>query len=561
MDPVAQANLATGRWLVRVLRSLGVGHWVISPGSRSAPLALAAATEATDDLSVVVDERAAGFRALGWAKASGRPCALICTSGSALAHYFPAIIEASETGLPLVVLSADRPPELRSCHAGQTIDQVKLFGSYVRFHAELPVPGELALQPTALRALRELLSRALWYATAGFGSQAGGGPVHLNCPFREPLFAAGTLDVPGGSLPEWPPVHTAVRCGPLQLPERTVILSGALPGRMQEEVAQWAAAISQRHAWPVLADGVSPLRHRIADFPYLITHYDRMARGGSLNGLEPQAILQIGEPPVSKELRRWLSAMDLPAWQVGPGKPGMNPLLARQQILCPLLPQVDAPAAAESTFGAAWLATERSIEARLLAALERDHSLFEGDVHRLLLDWIAAETPVLYANSMSMRDAEWFAPASDKHLPVYAQRGANGIDGAISIARGIICAEGRPGILVCGDLAFLHDAGGMAGAAADPFPLLVVVMDNAGGGIFDYLPVAEAEAFSALFSAPQAVDWGALARAFGAHYSHCPDRASLLAALRAWPQQGFTVLHVPVDRHASVALHRTLLRL
>jgi 2-succinyl-5-enolpyruvyl-6-hydroxy-3-cyclohexene-1-carboxylate synthase len=549
-----RANEAFGELVVRVLQRSGVAHFVVSPGSRSTPLAVAASRLAS--VTVIPDERSATFYALGRVKASGAPVAFICTSGSAAAHAFPAVIEASESGLPLIILSADRPPELQHCHAGQTIDQLKLFGGYARFFAQLPVPqADLRLA----RQVREILRRAV---EAAFGAPAG--PVQVNCPFREPFFSNSPWSLPESLWEGLGPVQRSPRGGRTlaKLPERTVLLAGPRAGR--EEPEEWAALVAflQRTGVPVLADGCNPLRHARVDGLTLISHYDRLARCDDLwDGLAPEAALVWGEPPTSKVLRERLHALDLPLYQIGSGKRGMNPFQGRMVDMgVSLADTVNELQVEPGAYGRAWANRDVAMEAALQVCLAENAVFFEGTVHRVLSDAIGPGSPVVFANSLAIRDAEWFVPAGKTGWAPYCQRGANGIDGTLSLARGVVEVSGIPGVLVIGDLAFLHDSNGLLHAARSEVGLLIVLINNNGGGIFELLPAArEVADFEALYATPQTVDFANLARAHGVRYQRAVDESSLKEALNGWTGSGLTLLEVMVDRKASAEQHRACL--
>ena len=548
-----QANAAFGRLIIETLRRSGVAHFVISPGSRSTPLAVAA--RASGSVTVIPDERSASFYALGRIKASRLPTAFICTSGSAVAHAFPAVIEASETRLPLVVLSADRPPELQHCHAGQTIDQLKLFGTYARFFAQLPVPQ---CDDRLARQTREILRRAV---AAAIGQP--GGPVHLNCPFREPFFSQVRWALPDDLLEGMAPLSVGLSRGLAlpDLPERTLVLAG--PRAQREDPAEWAALVGflQRSRLPVLADGGNPLRHAREAGLNVIAHYDRLARRDQLwSGLDPEAVLVWGEPPTSKVLRERLQALDLPIYPVGDGKADINPLHGRLMAATDAFSLLDSCTVSGGAFGDLWAAREVAAERALQRHLAEEAPYFEGAVHRILAGGIEAGSPVIFANSLAIRDAEWFLPAGVTGWEPYSQRGANGIDGTVSLARGIVEASGRPGVLVIGDLALLHDTNGLLQAARTAPGLLMVMINNGGGGIFDLLPAAhEVADFEALFATPQAVRFADLARAHDIPYFCAEDAESLRNALRQWNPVGLTLLEVRVDRKRSAAAHRASL--
>jgi len=556
----AEANTAYGELIVRTLLALGVESIVLSPGSRSTPLALACSEHARDGLTVVLDERSAGFRALGRIKATRRPAAVVCTSGSAAAQYLPAVIEARESALPLVVLTADRPPELRHCHAGQTIDQVKLFGNYPLYQAELPVPEA---DRRLFRQVREICRVAV---STALGDVCG--PVHLNCPFREPFFGEGTVKPVSldetllAGLAPCRPVRSAP-AGPFTLPGRTLILAGPRPWKTPDKEVQAILRLAVEGGYPILADATNPLRY-CGQPDVVMVHYDRILRDADrAQRLMPKAVVLWGEPPTSKVLRQWLAEFDVPGYRIGEGKRAMNPFFGKV---------VEAGAAVEGFcasvsitgkgYSGEWGRLDREMEQVLRSRLARPHELFEGDVHRLLRECLPDGMPVLFANSMAVRDAEWFVPAEGKRLDPYAQRGANGIDGTVSMARGIGEGLNKPMCLVSGDLAFLHDVAGLRGAASAAPGLLVLLVNNSGGGIFEFLPVADQSPhFETCFATPQEVDFRALVEAHGGRHVRVPAREALAEGISSWDGNGLMVVEVPVDRKASRDLHRHFLEL
>ena len=555
----SRANLPFGRLVIGALSRLGVAHFVLSPGSRSTPLALAVGELDSDQSTVSLDERSAAFLALGRIKATRRPVALVCTSGSAGAHYYPAVIEAREAALPLIVLTADRPPELRHCHHGQTIDQTKLFGTTPLFFAELPLPES---DPKILRPLRELCRRAV---ETSLGIPHG--PVHLNCPFREPFFEntdeQETFEP--SLLDGLKPVQPAVSRfgGPVELPERTLILAGPRPWKDSEKDVQAILELSAHRGFPILADGASPFRFTTSGDAHIIIHHDRIVRDDKLwEDLAPEALVLLSEPPTSKVLRQRLSAMDLPGYLVDSGNPEMNPFHGKiVNAGTSLEAFVEAANGEKGSFGEDWAAADSRQEAGLVSALSKPHELFEGDIHRLLGGTLPEGTPVCFASSLAIRDAEWFMPGEASALVPYSQRGANGIDGTVSLARGIAAGEDRATCLVTGDLAFLHDSNGLLASSRDKNGLLVILINNAGGGIFEFLPVAEKGVdFERLFGTPQTVEFKKLAEAHGARHQQVESLEELKWAVEVWDPKGVTVIEIPVDRKGSRELHKHFLR-
>lgn len=552
------ANVLQGQLVVRTLAALGVRHFYISPGSRSSPLAVAMEKIDSGQYSVVLDERSAAFRALGHAKAVAAPVALICTSGTAAAHYYPAVIEARETGIPLIILTADRPPELRCSHAGQTIDQLKLYSGYPVFHAELPLPQGDSL---SLRQVREICRVAV---EASMGLP--GGPVHLNCPYREPFFPReGIRPCLDAKLIDGLSPVAKVRCQPAtvpSLPGRTLILAGPAPSSCRQADLDAMLMLARKFGWPILADGASPLRYMADQDCPVMVHYDRVARDAERwQQLKPEAVLSWGEPPTSKELRARLSAMDIPGHLVSAGKRAINPTFAKLQWICSnpvdLLHNCTGEA---GDYSSQWMTQEKLIEKQLSEAMLEPHPLFEGDIVRLLETCLPDGAAVFFAGSLAIRDAEWFMPSSNRRLRPFSQRGANGIDGTVSLSRGIAQGLSRPTWLLAGDLAFLHDANGLAGAAELDPGLFVVLVNNNGGGIFEFLPVANnCDLFEQLFATPQPVDMGLLAGAYGCRHALHQTLASLESHMNTWNGKGLHVAEVRTDRKLARDLHRRFL--
>ncbi len=551
--------------LVETLARKGLAAAVVSPGSRSTPLTISFARHAGIEAIPALDERSGSFFALGLAKRSGRPVALVCTSGTAAANYFPAIIEARESGVPLIVLTADRPPEMRACASGQTIDQQKLYGSYVVFQHELAVPEP---DDAKLRYLRQTVAHAVDRA---LGPDAG--PVHLNCPFRDPLHPEpeagldrlrGRLEAPEFWNQVRPPlaVTTAPAEWPLPEVERGIVIAG--PGLRPGDVPA-AAEAARRLGWPVLADVLSPLRQFPADTPALICHYDAILRSGQAAArLRPDAVLVLGGLPTSKVLRGWLeSHSGVPTLVLSERADNRDPLHASTiqvrggiaQAL-PLLPVSARPGSAG--FAALWAKAESAAARVFDSTLASESSLFEGKAAWLLGRNLPAGTPLFVANSMPVRDLEYTWGAGDRRIAVHFNRGANGIDGTLSTAVGV--AHGAaPAVLLTGDLSLLHDTNGFLHGPRLRGSLTIVLINNDGGGIFEHLPIARFEPpFETYFATPQAVSFADLARAHGAAHERVADWNRFEAAIARLPASGMRILEVHTDRKADAAYRRRL---
>jgi 2-succinyl-5-enolpyruvyl-6-hydroxy-3-cyclohexene-1-carboxylate synthase len=566
-DPAwTNCNSLWGAFFWAAALRLGLRRVVVAPGSRSAPLTFAAARQPGLETAVLPDERGAGFFALGWAAACGEPVALVCTSGTAAANFYPAVIEAAESGVPLIVLTADRPAELRHCRAGQAIDQLRLYGTWPRFQAELPLPEP---RPELFRRLRDLLRHAL--ATAN-GPQPG--PVHLNCPFREPLLpesgARLTLDWdPRALLPEagapLPGKAGDVPADWRMDGGRGLILAGPDPAGADPGYVAAVARLANKLGWPVLADAASPVRHATDIVPGVIGAYDWFLRAPQqAAGLAPDAVLCLGEPPTSKVLRQWLTAV-APRWTLlrGDGNP-VNPLALDGPVIHAGVEQAAARLAAAAPPAAGWPARWLQLEERAQAWLDQrlEPGTVAADAWTFGRHWAATlepGTPVFLASSLPIRNAEWLWRPNASRAQVQVNRGANGIDGTLSSALGMVRGRGRHGVLLCGDLALLHDSNALATAREAGAALTVLLFNNAGGGIFEFLPPAQWEPpFERFFATPQAIDWAALAAAYGAEHRLLQSLADWRAALAQPPAAGVRICELRGDRRAEAARLRAL---
>jgi len=480
------------------LARCGLRHAVTCPGSRNAPLVLTLAGQPGIEAVSVIDERSAGFVALGMAKAGGRPVAVTCTSGTAAANLHPAVVEAWEARVPLLVLTADRPPELREVGAGQATDQIKLYGDAVKWFVEVGThePG----RETAVHH-RALACRAWW--TAGGGRP---GPVHLNFPLREPLApapeqldAADWLGRSDGrpwtelrehaSAPHADDVH-ALAARIASTPRGAVVC-----GPTSEQVAEPAARLAAECGWPLLAEPTSGVRCGRHDRSHVVAHYDvllRVERFAQAQAAE--LVLRVGDMPTSKPLRAWVAGAAQvvldphAAWH----EPTRRAELVLQAAAAPALDALAAAIEMRTREGdPAWLAAWREADAAVPAALAAAPDPFEPKVLAALEPELPDGALVWVSSSMPIRDVEAFFPQSAKSLRFLANRGANGIDGVVSSAAGAALATGSPAWLLTGDLALLHDLGGLLGARRAGADLHVVCLNNGGGAIFDFLPVAE----------------------------------------------------------------------
>jgi 2-succinyl-5-enolpyruvyl-6-hydroxy-3-cyclohexene-1-carboxylate synthase len=556
----SNVNSLWGAFTVELLVRRGVTRWVVSPGSRSAPLAYAAACHPSVQLEVVLDERSAAFFALGCAKAAAAPVAVVATSGTAIANWLPAVVEAAECGVPLILLSADRPLELRHCRAGQTIAQPDLFGRYPVFAADAPLPEADA---AVFARWRDLLIHAVDCCA---GSDAG--PVHLNCGFREPL-APTTVGDPALALLPVDALLAGVSAdrSPRIAARRGLILAGAAQPADTAAYCAAVAALARRCGWPVLADVSSPLRHALNLVPNVVWSYDSWVRAaGDDTGLQPDAVICLEEPPTSKVLRQWLERAQPPCWLLRADRQPVNPCSLPTRRWRGSVAGFSAALQVDASADPQWLASWTAADARCRRVLEDHYTAVvrpfcATDVPWVLSQHLPAGACVFIASSLPIRDAEWFWPASQRGFRIQVNRGANGIDGTLSSALGMAAAGGAPAWLVCGDLAFLHDAGALAIAAQSQLPLTMIVVDNRGGGIFEHLPIAAWDPpFERVFATPQPTALPALAAAHGIVCHTLTTPADLAARLIAPASEpGPRILIIATDRKAEAARRKGLL--
>jgi 2-succinyl-5-enolpyruvyl-6-hydroxy-3-cyclohexene-1-carboxylate synthase len=556
------ATTAFARALVDEWARAGVHEASVAPGSRSAPLALALAADDRIRIHVHLDERSAAFFALGTAKSSGSPAVVLCTSGTAAANFHPAVLEASHSRTPLIVCTADRPPELRDTGAGQTVDQLDLYGRAARWFCEVGVPDDHA---GAGMAWRSIAARAV---AESVGPPAG--PVHLNLAFREPLVPTGAplVDAPGRA--DGHPWTSVAR--PRRAPDEATVARIAASVRDRPRgmiVAGWgsdspAAAVDRVAAaagWPVLADPISGLRRG----PHTVSTYEALLRSpGFAERHRPDLVLRLGAAPTSKPLVRWLGPEVLQLL-VDPDAAWLDPNRGvAERISVDAGPLLDKLADAlgpspdrDRAWTRAWRAAEEAARAALDDLLDGWEAPFEGRVARDTVDALPDGATLVVASSMPVRDVEAFArPRAG--IRFLANRGVNGIDGFVSTALGAAAVSDGPTVALLGDLCLLHDANGLAGASRHGLDVTFVVLDNDGGGIFSFLPQAELpEHFELLFGTPHGIDLAALAAMHGIPAVRIEKAGEVVPAIdAATAAGGVRFVIVPTDRADNVARHR-----
>jgi 2-succinyl-5-enolpyruvyl-6-hydroxy-3-cyclohexene-1-carboxylate synthase len=571
-------NTALASAMVEELARCGVRRAALSPGSRSTPLALALWREPEIEVTVILDERSAGFFALGAALTTGTPAAVLCTSGSAAANLHPAVVEADEADVPLIALTADRPPELRDIGAGQTIDQLKLYGEAVRWFCEL---GIHEADDKGLLHFRSVACRA--FAAASGDPRPG--PVHLNVPWRDPLApipvdgdvtAADPLALEGrGDAPlnAVLPARQGAEEGLLDaLAER---LEGAprgliVAGRQPDtRIAEPVSALATAAGYPILAEPTSQLRRGPHDRSLVVSTYDVIARERSAE-LEPELIVRIGDMPTSKPLREWLGSIEgLDQIVIDPAGGWREPTrraatvvradpAAAGRALTERLARIrpGASAVAGAPFAAGWLEADRAVSEAVDRRLDGLEELSEPGIWAALGRALRDGDSVFAASSMPVRDLEAFLRPGPEGVFFASNRGANGIDGLVSTAAGLAAGSGARTWAVIGDLALFHDIGGLAAARTVP-ELRLIVLDNSGGGIFHFLPQAESmppDDFEALLGTPADLDPPAAAELYGLSVEAPSNPAALDRALGGDAR----MVVVRTNRRRNLELHREL---
>jgi 2-succinyl-5-enolpyruvyl-6-hydroxy-3-cyclohexene-1-carboxylate synthase len=574
MDPT-NANTALASAFAEELARGGVRLAVISPGSRSTPLAVALWRQPEIEVSVIVDERSAGFFALGAAQASGEPAALLCTSGTALVNYHPAVAEADESAIPLLVLSADRPPELRGIGAGQTIDQIKPFGSSVRWFCEV---GTHEADDSGLLHYRSVACRALARARG----EARPGPVHLNLPWREPLApvpvegavtATDPLALEGrDQRPLTAVTKIDLEPSAFLLEEMASHIGDAISGvivagrQLDPELRDPLAHLARVSGFPILADPTSQLRCGPHDRSHVVASYDLLLRDEHFaRSVVPELVLRFGEMPTSKPLRSWLTGSGADEIVINPYGGWNEPTNRAAAILRADPTELASGWAArleglegrERPLPDRWLDAEAAAQQTLEEAFGEGGEINEPALHRALGAAHRAGDLVYTSSSMPIRDQEAFLAGCETDVLFLSNRGANGIDGLVSSGIGAARASGRPTTIVVGDLGLLHDIGGLAALRDTSTPVRIVVIDNNGGGIFHFLPqeaVMPDDEFEALLGTPRGVDTAKAAALFDLPHTRLESLAGLPEALAA----GTGLIEVRTDRSANVAAHREL---
>ena len=546
---------------------------VISPGSRSTPLAYCMAEHPDMNIHINIDERSAAFFALGMAKEKRKPVALLCTSGTAAANYFPAIVEAFYSRVPLVVLTADRPHELRDVGAPQSIDQLNLYGKHVKWFVEMALPdsGEMMLQYARTVASRAISNSILEPA----------GPVHVNFPLREPLIpllsemekwirqadqSKACIDITHGRL-SLTEAQLSTYIELIQNSRNGIIICGPIDQPdFREEVLKFASATG----YPILADPLSQLRS--GGNRYVIESYDTFLKIEEIHEeISPDLIIRFGAMPVSKPLLQFLKKYKQPNHIVVDGGSGWREPAAisthmvycNESLFCHSINEyLDVR---EDSVRSRWLSLWQNINEmtkRGLLSIQDETGLQEGKLFSVLERLLPHRANLVVGNSMPIRNVDSFFFQTSKEIRILSNRGANGIDGLISTAAGVSAASETPTILALGDLSFFHDMNGFLAAKMYQLNLLVLVVNNDGGGIFSYLPQsAEEKHFEELFGTPHGLSFDHTAALYGATYKKPKNWEEVYEAVGEWvAQPDFRIIEVCTNRSYDVKKYREVVQ-
>ena len=576
--------------LVDEFYQLGVRHAVFSPGSRSTTMAMLFKEHEGFETYMNIDERSASFMALGIAKAHKEPTVLVCTSGSAVAHYLPAVLEAQYSGVPLIILSADRPHTLLHVGAPQTVDQHKIFGTAVNYYEELAVPQEAHYYTYPRQVARKAYMKAM---------DTKKGPVHINVPLFEPLvpelsrnhFEAGrssfkVVKPNYGSVfdcrheNDLTHINTAtdIAHGPnskektnnlLEKFERILILAGP---QIDIDEANTIRSFGEALQAPILADPLSNVRRRynsadnqsnkegIDTNNVVISTYDALLGGQALwHELKPDCVIQFGQIVVSKRVQQMIASWtDAEYIEVNPTMDSMNPTgktTMHVQASIDVFTHLYGKNNRADTYLNIWQRLEQEGKKQLSLAIDEPHC-FEGRTIRELQEYIPEDGQIFVANSMTIRDFDYFWFSGESKAVLFGNRGVNGIDGTISTALGL-ATNGKPTYLVTGDLSLFHDLNGLAVAKTHNLNLTIILHNNDGGGIFEYLPQKGTKHFDYLFSTSQGLDYSGAAKLYGCGYTKISSPDELSSVLANVSQEtGVHIIEILTNREYSRELHK-----
>jgi 2-succinyl-5-enolpyruvyl-6-hydroxy-3-cyclohexene-1-carboxylate synthase len=571
----ANINAVWGSLIVEELIRNGVNYFCISPGSRSTPLVAAIASHPDSDSMIHFDERGTAFHALGYARAMGRPAAVVCTSGTAVANLLPAVVEASMDMVPMILLTADRPPELRNTGANQTVRQSGIFSDYTRFSVDMPCP-DVQIDPRfVLTTVDQAVYRSL---------RSPAGPVHLNCMFREPLAPTPTGESFGAYFePAQGWIDSDRPYSEYHLPD-TLLPDAAIDKlvRLLRDTRQGVLVIGRLHSdrdrmaalelsdalkWPTFSDILSGLRLG-ASPRQIVHHYDLLLSSKEFTKAHrPQVCLHIGDQIISKRLSQYLERCAPSYIHLTDHPRRHDPThLVTHRFEAVIAPTCAALARkvspdADTDWLQLFQKCDQTIKKMLCDRLVSDSKLSEPAASYALSKWMDAGSSLFLASSMPVRDMDSLAAADGAQAQVVANRGASGIDGSIATAAGYAAGSGKPVTMLIGDLALLHDLNSLAMLKEFPIPITIVVFNNDGGGIFSSLPIAEhRNIFEKYFATPHKMQFHKIASQFGLQY-HLPyDMASFIGALNDSRASGrSSLIELTLDRDRNLAFHREIL--
>jgi 2-succinyl-5-enolpyruvyl-6-hydroxy-3-cyclohexene-1-carboxylate synthase len=536
--------------LVDELYQLGVREIVISPGARSTPLAMLFC-EHDFKTFVNIDERSAGFFALGISKENERPVVIVCTSGTAVANYLPALVEAKYSQIPLIVLTADLPPELRYVGAPQFIDQDKIFNNYVKYYEELALPEE---KETMCKYVRVVMQKA--YSSA---MSKGYGAVHINVPVQEHLIPDfSKLDFAKGrqnSKYEFLQGENQLTFEDSTFKNKNglIICGPDAYSNYREEILE----LGERLKAPVLADPLSNLRNFSNNI--IIDSYDAFLKSDIIKKeLEPQFIIHFGQVSVSKRLQQFLSMyQDALYLQVAETFQYCNPSLSTKKYI------VSSPAAfakaihiqnINTVYLNKWLYYQKKMRKKL-NSVKDERTLFEGRLIQIIQNVVPQESRLVVSNSMPIRDMDYFFESRNQNIKILCNRGANGIDGTVSTALGVSVSNNQT-VLLTGDLSFYHDLNGLLVGKTHSLNLVIILLNNNGGGIFRYLPQHKEKYFDYLFLTPHDISFEGLKTLYNIQYNEANDYQLFENLFRmALTLEGIKLIEVKIDSELSKILH------
>jgi 2-succinyl-5-enolpyruvyl-6-hydroxy-3-cyclohexene-1-carboxylate synthase len=554
-ESIAKSNHAWGQIVASTLHELGISKVFFSPGFRSTPLVLGLERHAGIECLPVLDERSAAYIALGYSKRTQIPCVLLCTSGSAPTHWFPALTEANHSSIPIILLSADRPPELQDCGAEQTINQIQIFGTFIRSFHEMPLP---CLEPSSVHKLRTTLGQA-YTSTQGLNP----GPVHLNFPFYEPFIPdqfdpplpLPKLELPKVIEPDASDIIELIQkeIGSSQCP--LVIAGEKAPS---ENLIDWLID----YQTPVICDSLSPLRE--CQYSNRILRYENLLRDTHfLDFAIPDLIIVLGPLPTSKTLRKWIEQSNAKRIVIEPRGIKVDPLSSpslsfqlEYKFLCKLLLPSH-----NKEWENVWNIAERNVETKFDQAFEKELPCFEGKLTRLLSLHMPGGASLQVGNSMPVRDLEWFWKPGNDNRKFFGNRGVNGIDGTLSTALGIAHKSNTPSYLITGELAFLHDSNALLFNQQFEGSLTIFLINNQGGGIFENLPIVKQPEFEKCFATPQTVNFSHICKAHGIEFIKATNWNDTVDYIKNPIDFGIRIIEMETDRKTDRKTRQSLLGL